>query len=95
MSDPMDRQRERELAIRRENELKDLEVESRHDERPLEGFSGAHTSWTSEQDDRDAAEVHGHDEERSVRASEEQVPPPPADRELPARGEGEGEGEGR
>ena len=31
MADPMERQRERELAIRRENELKDLETEDQHD----------------------------------------------------------------
>ncbi len=91
MADPMERERERELAIRRENELKDLETESDHRERPLEGLSGAHTTWTGEQDDRPAAEVHGHDEERSRRASEAQVPPAPPEQTLPPAEGGEGE----
>jgi hypothetical protein len=90
MSDPMERQRERELARRRENELKDLEVESRHEQRPLEGLSGAHTSWTGDQDDRAAATEHAGDEDRSRRASEEQVPADPSGgHTLPERGDPE------
>ena len=86
MAGPEDRLRERELERRRQNELKDLEVESRHGERPLEGFSSAPSTWTPEQDDAAAAEVHANDEARSEAASMAQVPPPPADRELPVRG---------
>ena len=65
-------QRRREIDLRRENEQKDLEVERTIGERPLEGLSGAHTSWTDQQDDRERA-VHEGDEERSRRASEEQI----------------------
>ncbi len=90
MADPMERQRERELALRREQELKDLETENRHEERPLEGLSSAPTSWTQEQDDRAAERVHGHDEQRSRELSLEQVPPAPPDRSLPDRGADEG-----
>jgi hypothetical protein len=52
-------------------------VESRHGERPLEGLSsaGSGTTWTPEQDEREAPRVHGHDEERSQRASREQIIP--------------------
>ena len=62
----------------REREEKDLEVESNHGPRPLEGFSAedAGTTWTAEQDDEAAAEEHGHDLEKSIEASEEQIPPP-------------------
>ena len=78
MTDPEGRMRERELERRRENELKDLEVEREHGERPLEGLSGAQdTTWTREQDEQQADAVHGHDEERSVEASRAQVPPAP------------------
>ncbi len=83
MSDPMERQHERELARRRQNELKDLEVEERHEERPLEGLSSAPTTWTRDQDDSAASAAHGHDEEHSRQASLEQVPLPPPDRTLP------------
>jgi hypothetical protein len=90
MSDPMERQRERELARRRENELKDLEVENRHEQRPLEGFSGAHTSWTGDQDDGAAATEHAGDEARSRRASEEQIPADASGgHTLPKRGDPE------
>jgi hypothetical protein len=82
MADSNERQRERELARRRENELKDLEVERRHGERPLEGLSGAHTTWTGEQDDAQRAD-HEDDEARSREASEQQVPPAAPDRTLP------------
>jgi hypothetical protein len=71
--DANERQRQRELELRRENEEKDLEVERTPGARPLEGLSGAHTTWTGEQDERSAREEHGHDEEVSRRASEEQV----------------------
>jgi hypothetical protein len=76
MTDPEGRMRERELARRRENEIKDLETEGDHSERPLEGLSHAETTWTREQDDRQAS-VHDHDEERSLRRSRAQIPPPP------------------
>jgi hypothetical protein len=71
-------QRQRELELRRENEKKDLEVERTIGERPLEGLSGAHTSWTDQQDDKQRA-VHEDDEARSRRASEEQIPSVPSD----------------
>jgi hypothetical protein len=71
-----ERQRQRELERRRENEKKDLEVERTIGERPLEGLSGAHTSWTDEQDDSQR-HVHEQDEERSRRASERQIPDEP------------------
>jgi hypothetical protein len=71
--------RERELARRRENELKDIEVEETHGERPLEGLSGAQgTTWTEEQDDSQRG-AHDHDEEASRARSREQVPPPRTD----------------
>jgi hypothetical protein len=72
--DSNERQRRRELALRRENEEKDLEVERKIGPRPLEGLSGAHTTWTGEQDDTQRA-VHEDDEARSRRASEAQITP--------------------
>jgi hypothetical protein len=87
--DPMERQRERELAIRREQELKDLDTESDHSERPLEGLSAAPTSWTQDQDDAAAETVHAGDEAASLERSRQQVPPPPGDRQLPEWGEDE------
>jgi hypothetical protein len=75
MAEHTDPMRERELARRRDNEEKDLEVESSHEERPLEGLSAAPTTWTPEQDDGPAREVHSDDEERSVNASKAQIPP--------------------
>jgi hypothetical protein len=80
MADPMERQRERELALRRENERKDLEVEDLHAERPLEGLSSAPTSWTQDQGD---GSPHAQDARASREASEAQVPPAPPDRTLP------------
>ncbi len=80
MTDPAERMRQRELERRRQNELKDLETEDDHSERPLEGLSGAHTTWTPEQGD---GTPHEHDEERSRAASEAQVPPAAPDRTLP------------
>jgi hypothetical protein len=72
--DSNEKQRRRELELRRENEEKDLEVERTVGPRPLEGFSGAHTSWTGEQDDASARTEHAGDEAASRQASEEQIP---------------------
>jgi hypothetical protein len=80
MTDPADRMRQRELERRRENELEDLKTESDHSQRPLEGLSGAPTTWTQDQGDGAA---HEGDEARSRAASEAQVPPAPPDRTLP------------
>jgi hypothetical protein len=81
MTNPDDRMRERELERRRENELKDLEVEGTHGERPLEGLSGAQgTTWTDEQDDSQRG-AHDHDEEASQARSRAQVPPSPSHHE--------------
>jgi hypothetical protein len=72
--DPTHWQREHERARLREKELKDLEVERNRGPRPLEGLSsGGHTTWTGQQDDAAAAEVHAHDAEEAEAASEEQV----------------------
>jgi hypothetical protein len=82
MADPMERERERELARRRENELKDLEVEDRHEERPLEGLSAAPTTtWTTNQSADGSP--HENDEAASRASSLAQVPPAPPDRTLP------------
>ena len=84
--DPTHWQREHERARLREKELKDLEVERNRGPRPLEGLSsGGHTTWTGQQDDTVAAEVHGHDAADAEAASEEQV----------RRLEGPGAGAGR
>jgi hypothetical protein len=80
MTDPEERLRQRELERRRQNELKDLETEDTHSERPLEGFSSAPTTWTPEQGD---GAPHERDEAESRAASEAQVPPAPPDRTLP------------
>jgi hypothetical protein len=89
MADPMERQRQREIARRREQELKDLETENQHGERPLEGLSAAPTTWTQDQDDAAAPTVHAHDEEDSQRRSRADVTPAPDDRALPERGDDE------
>jgi hypothetical protein len=89
MADPMERQRERELALRREQQLKDLETEDDRRERPLEGLSAAPTTWTQEQDGAAAPIVHAHDEEESRRRSLADVPPAPPGRALPERGDDE------
>jgi hypothetical protein len=89
MTTPADRENERDLARRREQELKDLETESDRSQRPLEGLSGAHTTWPEEQDEAEASEVHGNDEAESRKRSLEQVPPAPPERELPEEGEDE------
>jgi hypothetical protein len=70
--DSNEKQRQRELAARRENERKDLEVERTIGERPLEGLSGGHTTWTGEQDDA-ARDAHADDEAVSRQRSEAQV----------------------
>lgn len=81
--DPAEQFKRHEYELWREREKKDLEVERNRGERPLEGFSGedAGTTWTDEQDDSAAAEVHAHDRDDSLRESEEQIPPAdPAER---------------
>jgi septal ring factor EnvC (AmiA/AmiB activator) len=82
MSEPSDPVRANELQRRRDNELKDLETEARHEERPLEGLSAAPTTWTDQQDEA-ARAVHERDEAEARRRSEAQVPPAPPDRTLP------------
>ena len=77
--DSNEKQRRRELSLRREQEQKDLETESTIGPRPLEGFSSAHTTWTGEQADAPAAAVHGDDEREARERSERQVPPDPGD----------------
>ncbi len=89
MTTPADRENERDLARRREQELKDLDTEQDHGPRPLEGLSGAHTPGTEEQDEAAAAQVHGNDEAESERRSLEQVPPDPDEKRLPEEGDGE------
>lgn len=64
------REREQERQRLREQAQKDLEVEARHEPRPLEGFAGGHTTWTGQQDDEAAARVHARDAEESRAASE-------------------------
>jgi hypothetical protein len=68
-----DKERAQERERLRKLEEKDREVERNRGPRPLEGFSGAHTSWTGYQDDRAAEEVHADDARKSDEASEEQV----------------------
>jgi hypothetical protein len=75
--DSNEKQRRRELELRREQEQKDLETERTIGQRPLEGFSGAHTTWTGQQDEDAAPEVHGDDERESRERSERQIPPEP------------------
>lgn len=89
MADPSERQRERELERRRQQELKDLETEDDHRERPLEGLSSAPTTWTQEQDESDASRVHGDDESKAHARSVAQVTPAPANRTLSDGGDGE------
>jgi hypothetical protein len=85
MSTPDERLRERELERRRVNEEKDLETESTHGERPLEGLSAAPTTWTGEQDDSQRA-VHEDDERASQERSQREVDG--ATRAAPAGHEG-------
>ena len=72
-----DKQRQRELELRREGEEADLEVERTIGPRPLEGLAGGHTTWTGAQDDEAAPAVHGDDERASRERSERQIPPRP------------------
>jgi len=68
MNDPVEklhqRERDQERHRLRDMEVRDLEVEATRGTRPLEGFAGGHTTWSSQQDDGAAAEVFGQDEER-------------------------------
>jgi hypothetical protein len=77
MNDPLEklhqREREQERLRLRELEARDLEVEAEHGPRPLEGFAGGHTTWTSRQDDDAATEEHARDAEDSRAESEAQV----------------------
>lgn len=75
--DSNEKQRRRELELRREQEQKDLETEATPGPRPLEGFSGGHTTWTGQQDEAPAREVHGDDERISRERSERQIPDVP------------------
>jgi len=74
---PIEKQHQREREQERERlrlqEEKDLEVEARRGPRPLEGFAGGHTTWTGQQDDEAAAQIHAQDAEESWRASERQA----------------------
>lgn len=79
------RERQQERERLREQEAKDLEVEAKRGPRPLEGFAGGHTTWTSKQDDEAAAEVHAHDAEDSWTESQEQVARLSPEDEQPAR----------
>ena len=72
--DSNEKQRRRELELRREQEVKDLVTERTIGPRPLEGLSGAHTTWTGEQDDRAALVVAGGLERGSRELSERQIP---------------------
>ncbi len=67
------REREQERQRLREQEQKDLEVEAQRGPRPLEGFAGGHTTWTGQQDDEAASQVHAQDAEASWEASERQA----------------------
>jgi hypothetical protein len=67
------REREQERQRLREQEEKDLEVEAQRGPRPLEGFAGGHTTWTGQQDDEAAAQVHARDAQESWQASERQA----------------------
>ena len=71
--DPTHTLRELERHRLRERERQDLEVEARHGPRPLEGYSHAPTSWTQDQNDLAAIEVHADDAAASRRESEAQV----------------------
>src|SRR4051812_40626635 len=69
---PAELEHERDLKRLEEQEKLDLEVEKERGPRPLEGFSGAHTSWTPEQDESQAEQVHGEDAAKSAEASQAQ-----------------------
>ncbi|ATB30499.1 hypothetical protein [Melittangium boletus] len=79
MNDPVEklhqRERDQERHRLRDLEARDLEVEATRGARPLEGFAGGHTTWSSQQDDRAATEVFGQDEERRTREEPEEEEP--------------------
>ena len=76
VNDPMEKlhQREREQERRRlkEEEAKDLEVETHHGMRPLEGYAGGHTTWSGQQDDRAAAQEYGRDPDEKTPDDDEE-----------------------
>lgn len=76
MAEHKDPLREQEIRRWKEREAKDLEVERKKGPRPLEGYAGGHTTWTGEQDDRAAREVHANDERLSEDLSAEQTEMP-------------------
>ena len=78
------REREQERERLREEEEKDLEVEAQRGPRPLEGFAGGHTTWTGQQDDKAATQVHARDAQESWQASERQarLEPEPESRDV-------------
>ncbi|MFL5347809.1 MAG: hypothetical protein ACJ8AT_23720 [Hyalangium sp.] len=82
---PIERQHQRERVQERERlrqqEEKDLEIEAQRGPRPLEGFAGGHTTWTGQQDDEAAAQVHARDAQESWQASERQARLEPEPRE--------------
>lgn len=86
MADFKDPIREQEIRRWKEREAKDLEVEANKGPRPLEGFSGGHTTWTGEQNDA-AREVHANDEELAEKLSEKQAEPAAPSRREPEDGE--------
>jgi hypothetical protein len=94
-NDPLEklhqRERQQERERLRELEAKDLEVEAQRGPRPLEGYAGGHTTWTSKQDDKAAAEVHAHDAEDAWTASQDQVARLSPDDEAPPREDAERE----
>ncbi|MDY7229710.1 hypothetical protein [Hyalangium rubrum] len=67
------REREQERERLRDQEQQDLKVEAQRGTRPLEGFAGGHTTWTGQQDDEAAAQVHARDAQESLEASERQA----------------------
>ncbi|QQR43372.1 hypothetical protein JKA73_30690 [Myxococcus xanthus] len=83
------REREQERRRLREEEQKDLDVESHRGPRPLEGYAGGHTSWTDQQDDDSARQVHAGDAQASWEASERQARLEPEPEPEPARREDE------
>jgi hypothetical protein len=82
------REREQERQRLREQETKDLEVEAQRGPRPLEGFAGGHTTWTGQQDDAAASQVHARDAEASWEASERQARLEPEEEQAPELREG-------
>jgi hypothetical protein len=79
------REREQERQRLREQERKDLEVEAQRGPRPLEGFAGGHTTWTGQQDDEAAAQMHAQDDEASWEARKQQARLEPDEEQAPER----------